>query len=43
MEIITLYKFGNLSVPAVKIVPPEYRGIVLLIHGYGGCKEEMLG
>jgi hypothetical protein len=43
MEICSLNKIGDLRIPAVKIIPAEYKGIALIIHGYGGCKEEMLG
>jgi esterase/lipase len=43
MEILSLDRIGDLLVPAVKIIPAVYRGIAMVIHGYGGCKEEMLG
>jgi esterase/lipase len=43
MEIEKINKIGSISVPGIKIIPAEYRGIVLNLHGYGGNKEEMLG
>ncbi len=30
-------------VPAVMHFPPQSAGVALIIHGYGGCKEEQLG
>ena len=43
MEIIKVNKIGNVFVPAIKMIPSDYKGIALIIHGYGGCKEEILG
>ena len=43
MIIEKIIKIGDIPVPAVKIIPGKYNGIVLSIHGYGGNKEEMLG
>ncbi len=36
-------KIKGHAIPAVQIVPQERKGGVLLLHGYGGCKEELLG
>jgi predicted esterase len=30
-------------VPAVTLMPPDPPGAVLIIHGYGGSKEEFMG
>jgi alpha-beta hydrolase superfamily lysophospholipase len=34
---------GDHEVPSVIIIPPFPRGAAVLAHGYGGCKEELLG
>jgi dienelactone hydrolase len=34
---------GNLKVPAIQISPPDPVGGAVVVHGYGGCKEEQLG
>ena len=34
---------GDLQVPAIKISPEDPVGAAVVIHGYGGCKEEQLG
>jgi hypothetical protein len=34
---------GDFKVPAVIHFPPESSGAAVIIHGYGGCKEEQLG
>ena len=31
------------SIPCVIVTPPISRGAALIVHGYGGCKEEQLG
>jgi len=31
------------EVPCIALMPPVARGSVILVHGYGGCKEEQLG
>jgi len=31
------------SLPTVLLTPQASRGRALIVHGYGGCKEEMLG
>jgi len=31
------------NIPCILIEPPKSSGIVIIIHGYGGCKEEQLG
>ena len=33
----------NLQVPAIKIIPSDPIGAAVIIHGYGGSKEEQLG
>ncbi len=33
----------DLSVPAIKISPNNPIGTAVVVHGYGGCKEEQLG
>jgi alpha-beta hydrolase superfamily lysophospholipase len=33
----------NLQVPAIKIIPQDPVGGAVIVHGYGGCKEEQLG
>jgi len=39
-EIIQADGFG---IPCVIVTPPDSRGAALIVHGYGGCKEEQLG
>jgi dienelactone hydrolase len=39
---ISIRKNG-FDIPAILIEPPDSFGIVIIIHGYGGCKEEQLG
>lgn len=34
---------GDLNVPCAILKPAEYVGAVLVVHGYGGFKEETLG
>ncbi len=34
---------GKLGVPAIQISPPDPVGGAVVVHGYGGCKEEQLG
>ena len=35
---------GNgFEIPSITIMPPAAQGSVVVIHGYGGCKEEQLG
>lgn len=36
-------KSGKHEIPAVIISPVEPRGGAVIAHGYGGCKEELLG
>ena len=31
------------KIPCAAVVPPNPRGQALVVHGYGGCKEEQLG
>ncbi len=31
------------GVPCVKLIPPVSHGAAVIVHGYGGCKEEQLG
>jgi dienelactone hydrolase len=33
----------NLKVPAIRITPRNTVGSAVVVHGYGGCKEEQLG
>lgn len=33
----------ELAVPAYAILPEDHRGGAVVVHGYGGCKEQMLG
>ena len=33
----------DLSVPAIRISPKDPLGAAVVVHGYGGCKEEQLG
>ena len=42
IESITINSSG-LQVPAIEIAPVGPIGAAVLVHGYGGCKEEMLG
>ncbi len=30
-------------VPAVRLLPASPRGVAVVVHSYGGCKEETLG
>ncbi len=39
-EIIRDDRFG---VPCVTLTPPVSHGAAVIVHGYGGCKEEQLG
>lgn len=39
-EIILADSFG---IPCVTLTPASPRGSVVVVHGYGGCKEEQLG
>jgi hypothetical protein len=34
---------GDLRVPTIRIFPIEPKGAAVVVHGYGGCKEEQLG
>jgi dienelactone hydrolase len=34
---------GDLQVPAIRISPRDPVGAAVVVHGYGGCKEEQLG
>lgn len=34
---------GDLRVPAIQVSPPDPVGGAVVVHGYGGCKEEQLG
>jgi dienelactone hydrolase len=34
---------GDLQVPSIKISPEDPVGAAVVVHGYGGCKEEQLG
>ncbi len=34
---------GVSAVPSVMIKPDKSRGAAVVVHGYGGCKEELLG
>jgi dienelactone hydrolase len=36
-------KNGNVEIPAIMIEPAAPKGAAVVIHGYGGCKEEQLG
>jgi len=36
-------KKNSLEIPCVTFIPPKSRGIVVLVHGYGGMKEETIG
>ena len=33
----------GLGIPCVILTPPVSHGAALIVHGYGGCKEEQLG
>ncbi len=33
----------GLGIPCVVLTPPSSRGAAVIVHGYGGCKEEQLG
>ena len=44
MDIKKLFIQSNgYNIPSILIEPPESSGIVIIIHGYGGSKEEQLG
>jgi alpha-beta hydrolase superfamily lysophospholipase len=44
MEIERQFIQGNgFHVPCVLVTPPHPAGAVVIVHGYGGCKEEQLG
>ncbi|MHC9537926.1 MAG: alpha/beta hydrolase [Vulcanimicrobiota bacterium] len=34
---------GEFSVPGILILPEKPAGAVVIVHGFGGCKEEQLG
>ena len=34
---------NKIEVPSIEIIPNDFKGEILLIHGYGGSKEEILG
>jgi len=35
---------GNgFNVPSIIFTPSDIHGAAVIIHGYGGCKEEILG
>lgn len=34
---------SDLRVPAIRISPPDPIGAAVVVHGYGGCKEEQVG
>ena len=34
---------GRVRVPAIRISPKDPMGAAVIVHGYGGCKEEQLG
>jgi esterase/lipase len=42
IESIAVYN-GNVKIPLIKITCSENSPNVVIIHGYGGCKEEQLG
>ncbi len=42
IERLTIPGAGN-SIPSVIICPPAPLGAAVIAHGYGGCKEELLG
>ena len=42
IESITICNSG-IHIPAIRITPPNPLGAVVMVHGYGGCKEEQLG
>jgi acetyl esterase/lipase len=42
IESITIDQSG-LRIPAIRIRPPHPLGAAVMVHGYGGCKEEQLG
>ena len=33
----------SIQVPAIRIFPRDPKGAAVIVHGYGGCKEEQLG
>jgi alpha-beta hydrolase superfamily lysophospholipase len=43
IERLLLVQEKEKTIQAVKIVPLKPAGSVVLVHGYGGCKEEELG
>lgn len=43
IERLHLTKSNGQNIPAAAIEPQKPVGSVVLVHGYGGCKEEMLG
>jgi dienelactone hydrolase len=40
---ITTIEALELRVPTIKIIPKSPIGAAVVVHGYGGCKEEQLG
>lgn len=43
MERIALDGLNGHVIPAVRISPQAPKGGVVVVHGYGGCKEELIG
>jgi len=43
MRLDTLISEDGHRVPAYQITPPKATAGAVLVHGYGGCKEQMLG
>lgn len=39
----TVIQSEEFIIPAILILPDSPKGAVLAVHGYGGCKEELLG
>jgi hypothetical protein len=39
----TTIEGNGLKVPAIRIAPKDPVGAAIIVHGYGGCKEEQLG
>jgi pimeloyl-ACP methyl ester carboxylesterase len=37
-----LIQAGRLNIPCVILTPPASHGTAVIVHGYGGCKEEQL-
>lgn len=44
MTIIRESITGNgFNVPCIRLIPPDAHNAAVIVHGYGGCKEEPLG